>query len=120
MMLCMAVTSCATIHQRIVRVRTKSVRKTALLCQMFRLAGISIKDQAQELLRCQIVCCRTAIPQIGVSHMNKSSFLASTAIGILLCIVPANAQMQQKGSEEKAAPQQGPAAGPRKEQGPAE
>jgi hypothetical protein len=28
--------------------------------------------------------------------------------------------MQQKGSEEKAAPQQGPAAGPQKEQGPAE
>jgi hypothetical protein len=52
--------------------------------------------------------------------MNKSSLLASTAIGILLCIVPAKAQMQQKGSEEKAAPQQGPAAGPQKEQGPAE
>jgi hypothetical protein len=52
--------------------------------------------------------------------MNKSALLALTAIGLLLCIVPANAQMQQKGSEEKAAPQQGPAAGPRKEQGPAE
>jgi hypothetical protein len=41
--------------------------------------------------------------------MNKSALLASTAIGLLLCIAPANAQMQQKGSEEKAAPQQGPA-----------
>ena len=52
--------------------------------------------------------------------MNKSSLLASTAIGILLCIVPAKAQMQQKSSEEKAAPQQAPAAGAQKEQGPAE
>jgi hypothetical protein len=51
--------------------------------------------------------------------MNKSALLASTAIGLLLCIAPANAQMQQKGSEEKAAPQQGPA-GPQKEQGSAE
>jgi Protein of unknown function (DUF1236) len=52
--------------------------------------------------------------------MNKSALLASTAIGLLLCIAPANAQMQQKGSEEKAAPQQGPTTGPQKEQGPAE
>ena len=36
--------------------------------------------------------------------MKKSALLASTAIGLLLCIAPANAQMQQKGSEEKAAP----------------
>jgi hypothetical protein len=43
--------------------------------------------------------------------MNKSALLASTAIGLLLSIAPANAQMQQKGSEEKAAPQQGPPAG---------
>jgi len=51
--------------------------------------------------------------------MTKSALLASTAIGLLLSIAPASAQMQQKGSEEKAAPQQGPAAG-QKEQGPAE
>ncbi len=51
--------------------------------------------------------------------MSKSALLASTAIGLLLCIAPASAQMQQKGSEEKAAPQQGPAAG-QKEQAPAE
>lgn len=52
--------------------------------------------------------------------MNKSALLASTAIGLVLCIAPASAQMQQKGSEERAAPQQGPAAGQQKEQGPAE
>ena len=52
--------------------------------------------------------------------MNKSALLASTAIGLLLSIVPANAQMQQKGQEEKAAPQQGPAAGQSKEQSPSE
>jgi len=51
--------------------------------------------------------------------MNKSALLASTAIGLLLCIAPANAQMQQKGSDEKAAPQQGPAAG-QKGESPAE
>jgi len=50
--------------------------------------------------------------------MNKSALLASTAIGLLLCVAPAIAQMQQKGPEEKATPQQGPAAGP--QQGPAE
>jgi hypothetical protein len=44
--------------------------------------------------------------------MNKSALLATTAIGLILCIAPANAQMQQKGSEEKAAPQQGPTANP--------
>jgi Protein of unknown function (DUF1236) len=38
--------------------------------------------------------------------MNKSALLGSTAIGLLLCIAPANAQMQQKGAEEKAAPSQ--------------
>ena len=52
--------------------------------------------------------------------MNKAALLASTAIGLLLSIAPVNAQMQQKGSEEKAAPQQGPAVGQQKEQGPAE
>ena len=52
--------------------------------------------------------------------MNKSALLASTAIGLLLSIVPANAQMQQKGQEEKAAPQQGPAVGQSKEQNPSE
>jgi hypothetical protein len=43
--------------------------------------------------------------------MIKSTLMASTAVGLLLCTAPAGAQMQQKGSEEKAAPQQGPAAG---------
>jgi Protein of unknown function (DUF1236) len=38
--------------------------------------------------------------------MNKSALLGSTAIGLLLCIAPANAQMQQKSAEEKAAPSQ--------------
>jgi hypothetical protein len=52
--------------------------------------------------------------------MNKSALLASTGIGLLLCIAPANAQMQQKGSEEKAAPQQVPATGQQKERAPAE
>ena len=52
--------------------------------------------------------------------MSKSALLASTAIGLILCIAPANAQMQQKGTEEKAAPQQGPTAGQPKEQNPAE
>jgi len=52
--------------------------------------------------------------------MNKSVLLASTAVGLVLCIAPANAQIQQKGSEEKAAPQQGPATGPQKERGAAE
>ena len=48
--------------------------------------------------------------------MKKSALLASTAIGLLMCIAPADAQMQQKGSEEKAAPsQQG-----QKEQSPAQ
>ena len=50
--------------------------------------------------------------------MNKSALLASTAIGLLLCVAPASAQTQQKGPDEKAAPQQGPAAGP--QQAPAE
>ena len=50
--------------------------------------------------------------------MNKSALLASTAIGLLLSIAPASAQTQQKGTDEKATPQQGPAAGP--QQGPAE
>ena len=36
--------------------------------------------------------------------MTKSTLMASTAIGLLLCIAPANAQTQQK--EEKAAPSQ--------------
>src|SRR6476660_4388166 len=75
---------------------------------------------AKEPLRCPIVCCWTAILQIGVFHMNKSALLASTGIGLLLCIAPANAQMQQKGSEEKAAPQQVPATGQQKERAPAE
>lgn len=52
--------------------------------------------------------------------MSKSALLASTAIGLVLCIAPASAQMQQKGPDEKAAPQQGPAAGQPKEQSPAE
>jgi Protein of unknown function (DUF1236) len=52
--------------------------------------------------------------------MNKSSLFASTAIGLLLCIAPARAQMQQKGSEEKAAPQQGPSTSQQKERGPVE
>lgn len=52
--------------------------------------------------------------------MSKSALLASTAIGLILCIAPANAQMQQRGTEEKAAPQQGPTAGQPKEQNPAE
>jgi hypothetical protein len=52
--------------------------------------------------------------------MSKSALLASTAIGLILCIAPANAQMHQKGREEKAAPQQGPTAGQPKEQNPAE
>ena len=50
--------------------------------------------------------------------MNKSALLASTAIGLLLSIAPASAQTQQKGTDEKATPQQGPASGP--QQGPAE
>jgi hypothetical protein len=36
--------------------------------------------------------------------MNKSALLASTALGLVLCITSANAQ--QKGPDEKAAPQQ--------------
>jgi hypothetical protein len=36
--------------------------------------------------------------------MSKSALLASTAIGLLLCIAPAGAQMQQKGSEEERSP----------------
>lgn len=52
--------------------------------------------------------------------MNKTALLASMATGLILCIAPANAQMQQKGAEEKAVSQQGPAAAQQKEQGPAE
>jgi uncharacterized protein DUF1236 len=36
--------------------------------------------------------------------MNKSALMASTAVGLLLCIAPANAQT--KGGDEKAAPSQ--------------
>ena len=36
--------------------------------------------------------------------MTKSALMASTAIGLLLCIAPANAQT--KGGDEKAAPSQ--------------
>src|SRR5436190_24134405 len=39
-----------------------------------------------------------------VSPMTKSALMASTAIGLLLCIAPASAQT--KGGEEKAAPSQ--------------
>jgi hypothetical protein len=44
-MLCMAVTSRATIHHRIVRVQTKSVRKTTFHSQMFRsLQSIELRN----------------------------------------------------------------------------
>lgn len=53
--------------------------------------------------------------------MTKMALLASTAIGLVLCIAPASAQMQQKGQEEKAAPSQsGPTANQPKEQTPAQ
>jgi hypothetical protein len=41
---------------------------------------------------------------VEIFAMTKSMLMASTAIGLLLCIAPANSQMQPK--EEKAAPSQ--------------
>src|SRR4030081_2171170 len=56
----------------------------------------------------------TANPSMEIP-MTKSALMASTAVGLLLCIAPANAQTQQK--EEKAAPsqQREPTAAPQSE-----
>jgi hypothetical protein len=51
--------------------------------------------------------------------MKKTALLSSTAIGLLLCVPPFNAQAQQKGSDEKATrTQQGSGVDQLKEQAP--
>ena len=52
--------------------------------------------------------------------MTKTALLASTAIGLILCIAPASAQMQQKSDEKTAPSQSGPTVNQPKEQAPAQ
>ena len=52
--------------------------------------------------------------------MTKTALLASTAIGLILCIAPASAQMQQKSDDKTAPSQSGPTVNQPKEQAPAQ